>query len=246
MAFSGVRAVLFDFGNTLIEFNRPQIKACDTALSAELQRLFGPLDSDRFAALRNEDRLAPYAGDPPRYRENDLRTISIRHVRALYDTDPTADQVDRLVAARRQAFVEVVTAGEGAHQVLESLSSSYRIALVSNYPCSDSIRISAERLGLARYFETIVVSAEVGRVKPHPAPFVAALQALDVSPEQAVYVGDNWLADVQGPKRLGMRAIWTRQYAPAEWFEPAPTDHPADGTLTHLRELPALLEPRRD
>ena len=125
--------------------------------------------------------------------------------------------------------------------VLARLGARYRLALVSNYPCAASIRDSLARLDLARCFEAVVVSAEVGRVKPHPAPFEAALAVLELAPADCLFVGDNWLGDVQGAKRLGMRAVHLVQYDTHERFEPAPGDHPADATLAHLEELPALL-----
>ena len=73
--------ILFDYGNTLIEFSRAQIGCVDEALAAMLERRFGPVDRTRLTATRDRDRLAPYAGDPPEYRENQLPAIS----RALAD-----------------------------------------------------------------------------------------------------------------------------------------------------------------
>src|SRR5207244_3424117 len=72
-------------------------------------------------------------------------------------------------------------------------------------------------LGLADVFDVVVFSDALGREyrKPHPAPFRAALRAVDVSPSRAVYIGDRPDKDIVGAHRAGMRAIrvHTGEYA---------------------------------
>ena len=54
-------------------------------------------------------------------------------------------------------------------------------------------------------------SSEVGWRKPHPAIFERALEALDVAPERAIFVGDKLSTDVAGASALGMttcQALW--------------------------------------
>lgn len=55
--------------------------------------------------------------------------------------------------------------------------------------------------------DAIVGSRSHGRVKPHPSIFVAALQALDVSPDEVAMVGDSYEDDIEGARALGIRAI---------------------------------------
>ena len=49
-----------------------------------------------------------------------------------------------------------------------------------------------------------VLPGDVGATKPDPRPFEAALRALEVSPEQAVYVGDDPTRDFEGARRAGL------------------------------------------
>ena len=46
-----------------------------------------------------------------------------------------------------------------------------------------------------------------GKAKPHPAIFLAALDALDVGAEEAAMVGDSPEDDIAGARALGMRAF---------------------------------------
>ncbi len=235
---SRIRAVVFDYGNTLIEFSRRQIEYCDGRLGELLTERFGPFDVERFNALRDADRRAPYADG---YRENAMPTIARNLVRTLYERDATDEELAAILDCRFEAFADSIEAPEGVHDLLTRLGRRYKLALVSNYPCGKAIRASLDRTALAPHLATVVVSGDVGHVKPHPKPFEAALAALDVQPDEAVYVGDNWLADVQGAKRLGMAAVHIRQWQTPEYFEPEPGDHEPDAVIEHLAELEALL-----
>lgn len=189
-----IEAVLFDYGNTIIPFARPQMDACDNALRDMLEKHFGPVDRERLKQIRDTDRLAPFNNG---YRENDLTETVTRLVRRLLDREPSPGQVADLLQARYEAVVAAIEAPPYAAEVLSRLKGRYRLALVSNYPDGKAIRASLTRTGLESLFETVVVSGEVGYVKPHPRPLVVCLEQLDLAPSDAVYVGDNWLADVQ-------------------------------------------------
>jgi putative hydrolase of the HAD superfamily len=68
-------------------------------------------------------------------------------------------------------------------------------------------------MGLGERLDVAVFSSEVGRRKPDESIFRAALEALDVPPEEAVFVGDRRYEDVRGAKELGMTtvlALWFR------------------------------------
>jgi len=56
--------------------------------------------------------------------------------------------------------------------------------------------------------DAIVGSKSHGKIKPHPSIFVAALEALDVSPAEAAMVGDSYADDIAGARTLGIRAIF--------------------------------------
>jgi putative hydrolase of the HAD superfamily len=62
--------------------------------------------------------------------------------------------------------------------------------------------------GIARHVQVAVDSAVVGFEKPDPRIFQAALSALDVKPEAAVFVGDSLPRDMQGARGLGMPHVY--------------------------------------
>lgn len=65
-----------------------------------------------------------------------------------------------------------------------------------------------QTIGLARHFDASVAAPTFGVAKPDPRIFLEACRLLGVAPQDAVYIGDDLLLDVQGAQRAGMRAVW--------------------------------------
>ncbi len=235
----GLEVVVFDYGNTLVQFAEPQIRACDGALRERLEGLYGPVEVELLRAVRNEDRRAPYRA--PAYRENRLPELCARLVRRLYGVEPDPACVEAMLRCRFVSFVDAVRVEPGVLDVLERLRRRFRLALLSNYPDGDAIRASLRRTGIGRFLDTVVVSADVGRVKPHAEVFRTLLERAGAEPAAAVMVGDNWLADIQGAKRNGLSAVLTRQWDTPEVFGRQPGDAEPDAEIGDLAELPALL-----
>jgi HAD superfamily hydrolase (TIGR01549 family) len=83
--------------------------------------------------------------------------------------------------------------------------AGFRLAVLSNrtLPCDDYVR----ELGLLEFFDFALVAGQVSTWKPDPEIFHHALQRMNIVPEQAVYVGDNYYADVVGSRRAGLRPV---------------------------------------
>lgn len=236
-----VKAVVFDYGNTLIAFGREQVDQFDDLLLKAVTAEFGPPDPAQYKARRDADRMFPYQGDPPTYRENDVREMTAGLLREVYGIEPSAEALDRLIAVRQEAFVRVVRGEPQVLGVLARLGAKYRLALLSNYPDGDAIRASLEDTGIGPFLEHALVSGDLGLCKPHPDVFQAVLDALALPPEAVLFVGDNWLADVQGARRAGMQAVHFRRWIPPEHFPEQPGDLAPHVTVTALEELASLL-----
>ncbi|WP_297467004.1 TIGR02253 family HAD-type hydrolase [Thermococcus sp.] len=72
---------------------------------------------------------------------------------------------------------------------------------------NDYIRAHLEALGIYELFDSITTSEEAGYFKPHPRPFLLALEKAGVKPEEALYVGDNPAKDCVGAKNVGMLSV---------------------------------------
>jgi len=132
-------------------------------------------------------------------------------------------------AARHQLYPDTIP-------TLDALAGRYPLAVVTNgAPALQRAKLTA--VSLARYFTTVVVSADVGAAKPHPAVFHQALRDLGVPAAAAVMVGDNLSHDVRGARAVGLQAVWVHRQPPGE--HPAPSEP----HITDLTPLPDLLQP---
>jgi putative hydrolase of the HAD superfamily len=235
--FSDIDVVLFDYGNTLIEFGPNQVRHMAEAQERGLRR-FGGLDPELLRQVRDRQLAAPFLDG---CRESTFGTVFEELLREVVGVEPTPQAVARLEREFCDAFRACVVPTPGVVDVLRRLGARRRLAIVSNYPCGKCIRDTLTNVGLTQFFDVIVVSGDLGYCKPHPRPFEAALHALRVSPTRALHVGDNWLADVQGAKRLGMRVVLTSEYTPYQHIEPGAHDFEPDARIRRLAELEELL-----
>jgi putative hydrolase of the HAD superfamily len=104
-------------------------------------------------------------------------------------------------------------------------------------------------LGIERYVDVVVCSDELGPEgwKPSPVAFQAALELLEIAPEEAAYVGDNVLKDFAGPNRLGMLSVVIRRPGVmAHAGEKAPgAEYVPQVTVSGLAPLVAEVDRRR-
>ena len=95
---------------------------------------------------------------------------------------------------------------DDALPALEALASrDLPLAVISNW--DERLRPLLQQFQLDRYFETIVVSCEVGFAKPSPVIFEHAAKKLGIVPEQILHVGDSAEEDVAGAKAADVRAL---------------------------------------
>lgn len=125
---------------------------------------------------------------------------------------------------------------EGVEATLRELRRRYRLAVVTN-GMPELQREKASLAGIDRLVDVIVVSGDVGRAKPDPAPCVAALDQLGVAPEEAVMVGDSLEKDVPAGAAAGMHTIWIAAEGDSCQGSVQPT-----ATLHSIRDLPVFLE----
>ena len=89
---------------------------------------------------------------------------------------------------------------------LEALRAmGLRLTVVSN--ANGTLRAHLERLQLARWFDCVLDSCELGVEKPDPRLFEIALERSGARPESTIHVGDLYHVDVVGARAAGLRAV---------------------------------------
>jgi 2-haloacid dehalogenase len=112
-----------------------------------------------------------------------------------------------LIAAYFERWAEMM-AGEinGAVAVLEELrSAGYELHALTNWS-AETFPHARERFAFLEWFESILVSAEVGLIKPDPAIFRLLLDRIGRTPPECIYIDDN-PKNVASAAALGFEAI---------------------------------------
>ena len=89
--------------------------------------------------------------------------------------------------------------------VLEALHPHYRLGVISNF--DGRLRAILRHLGIAHYFQPIVISSEVGADKPDRWIFQHALEIAGCAPSDALHVGDDPVRDWQAAAAAGFRCF---------------------------------------
>ncbi len=107
-----------------------------------------------------------------------------------------------------QDFIDSLKLRSYAKQLIKEASEPYRIGLVSNFTYAPAIHASLRKLHIDNFFNAIVISEAIGWRKPNNIIFNEELRALQVKPEEAVFIGDSPIEDIKGAKAVGMRTIF--------------------------------------
>lgn len=126
-----------------------------------------------------------------------------------------------------RTLFESIEPNPGATETIEALSErELHLGVISDVDTAEGRRI-LETFGVYDRFDSITTSEMVGRTKPDPAIFEAALETAGVTPERSLMIGDRYRHDMDGAKRAGMRtAAYGAEDGPA-----------VDYRLSELREL---------
>ena len=89
-------------------------------------------------------------------------------------------------------------------EYIRSLRGKYKTGLISN--AWGDLRDFIVREKFDDAFDRLIISAEVGAMKPDPKIFQVALDEFGVSPKEAVFV-DDFLVNIEGCEKAGMKGI---------------------------------------
>ncbi len=143
------------------------------------------------------------------------------------------------VAQRSTASVGV-TLFDDTIPVLETLRQrAYKIGLVTNSMLPMWMRdVELHAYNIIDYFDARITSGDAGYMKPHPVIYTKILTALEITPEQAVFIGDRPGNDIAGANAVGITSVL---------MSPPHLNHKLNGNepdyiITNLSDLLPILE----
>ena len=245
-----IRAVLFDYGHTLVDFTVP-----DDALEPVYADMRDALTREAKAELpeaaelvnlvaRRVTRRVEDSYEADRMIELDILELFTESLSSLGFV-PRPETVRWVAETEHTALTHHLRVPQASLDTLKIIKSSgVRIGIISNaHLLPYMMRRDWENLGIAEYVDASVISSEVGIRKPHQALFERVLGDLAVRASEAVFVGDRVLDDVGGAKQAGMRAILTREFRSEEV---GPDDPQPDLIVNELPEIAPYVLSRID
>ncbi|MDR6596203.1 HAD family hydrolase [Saccharothrix longispora] len=221
-----IRAVCLDVDDTLVDYS--------TSSRAALAAMVGNADAwPLWQRITDEHCSRLLAGE--------LEYESMRNIRTRAFFAALGEELDQEEATRRELRRQDVLASgwrlfPDVVPCLEWLrATGLPVAAVSN-ASGHHQRVKIATLGLAQYFDTVLIAGEVGAAKPDRVIFDTACADLGVELGDAIHVGDRLHADAIGARDAGMRGVWLNRQGPREGGLPT-----GIAAISSLAELPELL-----
>ena len=244
-----VSGVLFDYGNTLITFERPGAALGEAyrAIAARLRAAGLDPPTPEILLRDVHDRVEREV--TAHVRSGSLEEIDLvdaaRRAYADLGLAPDPGVLDEILHLEQESWWQGVAVDPQAIPTLDELRGrGLRVGLCSNAPYRvRSMHEQLDHFGIAAHLDSVTFSAEVGWRKPSPRIFEAALGALGARAEATVMIGDSIDDDIGGARAAGMLAVLVRR----DPFERAATPRAGVFATVHeLREvIPLLFGDRR-
>ncbi|MGB8657946.1 MAG: HAD family hydrolase [Candidatus Zixiibacteriota bacterium] len=234
-----LKAILFDMGSTLLEFENSTWEVLGRACSEKgyeflKERNLNIPGFEAFSGLLRDEFLKARAGVEESLREFKFEKVAWDFLGNL-KLISSDGLYESFLEVYYKPIMDQVTLIDGAKEVLRYFKGTeLKIGLVSNTIFPERFHlIELRRFGLEPYLDIHLFSSEVGVRKPHPEIFLKALSELSVDACQAVFVGDRLVEDVGGAQKVGMKGIL--KYHPGRDYTAPITP---DAQITELKELP--------
>lgn len=208
---NGIKAVFFDLDGTL----RHSVPAGGDVFTDYVTTLGLQVDEDaRLRAMRWEhlywansvdlrDDLLAHSADT----ENFWIEYSRRRLIALGAAPAWAEEFAANVSKHMGEFYRPESiVPEDVRRALPLLKQAgYILAVISNRDLPFQELLLEH--GIGEFFDFSLAAGEVKIWKPDPGLFEHALQRVNLSPQDVIYVGDNYYADVVGSRAAGLRPV---------------------------------------
>ena len=114
---------------------------------------------------------------------------------------------DLFIKLYRKRLIELCIPFLGVEKLLSGIKKKVKTGIVSNAYDGIEQRARIRNSGIEDLFDVIVIAGDIGVFKPDPSIFSYALNCINVSPDQALYVGDSVSYDIVGARSAGMKTV---------------------------------------
>jgi putative hydrolase of the HAD superfamily len=194
-----IKAVIFDLDNTLVDFMRMKREAVAAAIHSMIDAGLG------LSPTQAQERIDTI------YKERGIEFQSVFD-QLLYDVFQKVDYKilsAGIIAYRRAREAALVPYPHVYMTLADLLKRGIKLAVVSDAPGREAwLRLCY--LNFHHLFDCVVTFEDTGERKPSPAPFLRALQLLNVTASETLMVGDWAERDILGAAQVGITTVFAR------------------------------------
>ena len=238
------KAIIFDMGSTLIEYETMSWTELSRLCAASARKYLKKNGNE----LPNEDGFfEAFEAVKNRYRElanaNCVEWTIPQATEALFkelNIEFGPEMIDKFFDAYYEPVDKRLFAYDDSIETLERMKEKYgTVGLVSNTIFPERVHHrELKRFGIAKYLDFTIFSSTFGLRKPHPDIFLKAANMAGFAPGECVYIGDRYREDVEGPTGVGMPAL-LKVRPGREYPEEMP---PETRKVDSLRELEKFID----
>ena len=222
-----IRAILFDVGGPLVDESPDSMHDREIVRSLLSEHTGREITAEELHIAR-EKAIASWA---PSFTRSVIWQ-SLKPDRKL--TMKVYSEALKRFVARREKLVLM----DGVEELIPKLASRFKLALAANQPAS--MREKLESTGLLKYFDSHVLSDELGLQKPDSRFFLEICSRINVKPTNCCMVGDRLDNDIYPANILSMRTVWIR-VGPHAVQEPRIPEDVPDAVIEHMSELEGII-----
>ncbi len=194
-----IKAIVFDLDNTLVDFMKMKRRAIEEAIPAMI-------DAGLKVTSEEANRIIDEI-----YKERGIEYQQVFDVllqRILNKVDHKILSAG-IIAYRRAREASLIPYPHVYSTLNSLLKLGIKMGVLSDAPAKEAwLRIAF--LNFQHTFDAVVTFDDTGERKPSPAPFLKILEKLEVSPQEALMVGDWAERDIQGAKKVGMKTAFAK------------------------------------
>ncbi len=200
-----IKGILIDSGYVLIY----PTQANNWFVSPNMTKILEITDKTDLDKIKNATQKAQFILDKHAWvldEQDEIACFDDYYTFILNEYNPNLDipslahklAVDLTTNPLKYAFFE------DSKPIISELKKSFKIALVSDdWP---SMRMIYDYNDMTKYFDYMVISSELGILKPNPIMYTTALENLNLRPEECVFLDDN-ISNCIGAKKIGITPI---------------------------------------
>ncbi len=154
--------------------------------------------------------------------------------------------IDQTLVDRVLAHIDTmkyITIDTAAVETIDELKQrNFQLSLVSNMMLPGKLlKAKLQKANILGLFDAIIISSDVGFIKPHPEIFQIALAKSGLSADEVVFIGDTYQQDIIGAKSVNLKTVWLNsRHEPQEMAQDNPPDFEIE-SLSQLLELPIIV-----